>query len=118
MVTDARALEAHWNRVLEEENLGVIESGRCILSEYIFLSNGRAVRLAKAEAWLSEFSPQKLEKIRKGPNKGAPNFMHKRVVELYIRHRSTRRVATTLLSEGYSIGFQGVAKILLRYLGD
>lgn len=118
MVMDSKALEEHWNRVLADEDLDVIEKGNCILSEYIFLSNGRAVRLARAEAWLSKYTPEKLEKIRKGAHRGSPNDMHKRAIELYVKNKSVRKAADALNKEGHQIRFQGVAKILNRYLGE
>lgn len=113
----SRELVRHWNEVLCHENLGLIESNNKIFPETIIM-NYRMIQLREcAREWVNNFDESKLEKIRWGENRGSPNYMHRRVIELLSDGLSTRDISNQLERDSIKIGFQGVARIINRYLG-
>lgn len=113
-----RDLVRQWNQRLCDENLGLIESSNRIFPETIVM-NYRMIQMRdRAREWVNSFDDSKLEKIRWGDLRGTPNFMHRRVIELFSEGNSTRDISNQLHSDDIRIGFQGVARIINRYLGQ
>lgn len=113
----SRDIVRHWNEVLCQENLGLIESNNKIFPETIVM-NYKMIQLRDcAREWVNNFDDSKLEKIRWGEHRGSPNYMHRRVIELFSEGFSTRDISSQLEKDSIKIGFQGVARIINRYLG-
>ncbi len=112
-----RDLLKHWNKILCRENLGLIESNQQIFPEKIVMDYRMIQLRSKAAEWLESFDSSKLEKIRYGETKGTPNYMHRRVIELFSQGQSAREISRSLEKDSIKIGFQGIARIINRYLG-
>lgn len=110
-------LVRQWNERLCEDNLGLIESSNRIFPETIVM-NYRMIQLRdKAREWVNSFDDSKLETIRYGELRGTPNFMHRRVIELFSEGNSTRDISKQLGKFNIKIEFQGIARIINRYVG-
>lgn len=112
-----RELLQKWNAILCEENLGLIESNNKIFPETIIMNHRMILLRDTAREWVNNFDESRLEKIRWGEHRGSPNYLHRRVIELFADGLSTRDISNQLEVDSIKIGFQGVARIINRYLG-
>lgn len=113
----------YWNSILSNDGLALIEDNNQVFPEVIDssenpLEHNTFKKRAMAIAWLLLFKESKLEKVRYGEKRGQPNFTHKRIIEFYAKGLSTRKISTKLQGENVLIGYQGVARIIVRYLGE